>query len=183
MEPFWKSSLETSTQTALDAVSDSPGLQTFSSCQDGCLAAVARFIFGGTPASCTDADVSPASATSWPEANTIAPQSCECLTTTLLQSAALLAHMPSFILASCNGARAEAMLDLFDACKRASQTSCTKCKQPRHSRRQIWLSYCVAPFIPFCNMQLTTQSSQKQAEQFAASVWPFALLDLLISLK
>ena len=134
VEPFWSSSLETRIQTAMYCVSDSPGLETsFLSCQDGCPAAVARFTSSATPVSCTHAGVSLASATSCPEAK-IEPQSCECMTTVLLRSAALQAHMSAYIPASYRGGRVETIR--WTCLMSCSCVSCAKCKHSRAHTRE-----------------------------------------------
>ena len=110
MKPLWYSSLETRNQTTLQPVSDGPVLhESLSSCQDDCLAAVARFISDATHMSCTSAVESLASVTSCTEASTVEHQNCKCSTTVLLRAAVLLAQMSSCIPASYNGGHAESI--------------------------------------------------------------------------
>ena len=110
VKSLWCSSLETRSQTTLQPVSHGPVLhESLCSCQDDCLAAVARFISDATHMSCTSAADSLASVTSCTEASTVEHQNCECSTTVLLRAAVLLAQMSSCIPASYNGGHAESI--------------------------------------------------------------------------
>ena len=116
VRPIWCSSLETCSQTT-----------SFSSCQDDCLAAVARFISDAAPVSCTDAAES---ANSCAEASTLEPQSCECSTTILLRAAVLLVRMSSCIPASYNGGHAKS---IGWACLMRISDLLTRCVQSESS--------------------------------------------------